>query len=626
MNEKSSLKLDETTENMLEVGPLILGLDRQGKIIFFNDKCEEVTEYSEEEVVGSPVWEFFPENYELEEAREYLLSTERDSLPKYKVIPWISKEGENRPVKWKTIHLKGASGDLESVIAVGLDLREFERAYGDLGKTASVFESIVNNMDSGIFVTYRTDDGLLIQANNSRLENIFGYDSGELKEEKLDRILSSADLKKMRDHVEDIIENGEKRNFKIRGEKKDGKEIWLESRLIPVRIEDRPAVLGMVNESAKPEGIIDHAKIGIVIVQDGEIKYFNKRIGDIFECPEEEFEEEGILNFVHPEDKDGLDALDLQKVEERSPFTKEFRIITNLGKVRYVSSESVQVTYNGEPATQLVIEDITEYKEMEKRLRDRREELSEAYTRLRETQNKLRDRNEQLERTSETRAEFIDMIAHEFSSLLTPAKTYVDILSAEEVGDLNENQKDKLSQVKGKFAEIEGLVQDMLDLSRIEADRIKAGDKSVSIEDILNGVIADLRDKIDSKDHELAVEISEDLPDIVGGPRLLEKVFKNLISNAIQYTPRGGNIEVGAEVTEDGIRVSVSDNGVGIPEEERENIFQKFYRGREESGEESRGLGIGLAITKHFVELHDGKIWVESEEGEGSTFYVLLPT
>ncbi len=625
VEEKSKLELNGTTQNMLDVGPLIMGLDAEGNIIFFNDKCEEVTGYSEEEVLGKPIWEFFPEDTDEKEIMDYLMSTDRGDLSRFKVIPWVSKEDKKRPIKWKTIQLKGVSGNLETVIVIGLDIKEFESAYGDLGKTAPIFETIVENIDSGIFVTYRSDGGLVIQANNSKLEEILGYSQEELKGERLDAIFSSEDLKQVRNNVEDVIEDSKSKDIQVQSERKDGKKIWVEARLIPIEVEDKSAVLGMVSETEKPEEIIDHANIGIVIVQNEEISYLNKRAADIFESSKEEFMEEGILNYIHPEDKDDLQFLEMNKIEEGVPFSQEFRIITQSGKVRYLSTEAVQITYNGEPATQVILEEITKYKEMEKRLRDRRKELSEAYTRLRETQNKLRDRKKQLEKTSETRSEFIDLVAHEFSSLLTPAKTYVEILSAEEIGELNDKQKEKLEQVKNKFGDIEKLVKDMLDLSRIEADKIKADNKSVSVKDILTEVIEECQDEIERKNHELDVEISENLPDIVGGPRLLEKVFRNLISNAVQYTPSTGEIAVRAEPEEENVHISVSDNGVGLTEEEQENIFQKFYRAEPEEEEKKGGLGIGLAITKHFVELHDGEIWVESEKGEGTTFHVLLP-
>lgn len=611
--------------NPRELGPLILGLNARGEVIFFNNTCEEVTDQSEKEVLNQPIWEFFPEEYRNEDTQKFFLSPKRDELPNSKLIPWLSDDDEEIPIKWKTIQLKSTSGRIEFAIVIGIDLEEYEEAYKKLDQSKPIFESLLENIDSGIFVLQRKPEGLIIKSNNSKLEKLLGFKEGGLENKKLDILFHTKDLKTIREKVEELPKKEKKEEvLEVRGEKKNGEEIWLECRLTSLQLGEKKNVLGITKKIEKPQEMMDHAGVGIMIVQDTEIVYFNQRAAELFECSEEEFGEIDPFDFVHPEDKEELQLIRRNQIEDKTPFTKEHRIITKEGEVRYLSVQSVQVTRNGNPAAQLIVEDITEYKEMEKKLRNRRRELSRAYTRLRETEGELREKTKQLEKTSETRGEFIDLVSHELSSLLTPAKTYVDMLEEERLGEIKRSQKEKLSEIQSKFDQIENLVEDMLDLSRIEADRIRKGEESVSISDMIETVLDELDSEIKAKKHELKLDIDGGLPNIVGDPRLLEKVFRNLISNAIQYTPPGGKIEIETKKSGGKIHTKISDNGIGIPEEEQEKIFEKFYRRETEKAGKARGLGIGLAITKNFVELHGGDIWVESEVGEGSTFHTVL--
>ncbi|KXB06993.1 hypothetical protein AKJ51_02320 [candidate division MSBL1 archaeon SCGC-AAA382A20] len=627
-------KYRESKRKIDVLDPLILCLNRKGEIILFDEKCEKVTGYSEQEVTGTKIWRYFPEKRSDEKSENFFLSTEDKKVPNFLIIPWITKSGEKHEIKWRTIQFRNDKGNLRITIGIGVDLEE----TGDLiegYEVSKVINKFLDELTSGIFTAKKTDRGIVLQNINKEFENLLNVERRDIKGERIETAFHIEDVSGFKNRLNEFISRGKGReNFQFFTEKEDGEKLKLNLTLLAMKGEENPRVFGILNKQGREEderddlkyyrAIVDNAKVGIGIVQGGAIDYVNQRLSDIFECCKENLKVEGLFNFVHPEDQSEMEILKEDNIEGKVPFTKEFRIITKKGKVRYLSVHGLRIEYNGEPASQLIIDDITKYKEMEKKLRDRREELSQAYTQLKETEGKLRERTKELEKTSETRSEFIDLVSHELSSLLTPAKTYLEMIRTGEMGEVNQTQEEKLSNVMERIENIEALVEDMLDLSRMEAGRIKTGDESVSIPKVMNSVVKDLDREIERKNHEVRIDIPDDLRNVVGNPRLLDKVFRNLVSNAVQYTPPEGKIEIKAKSTDNEVRISISDNGIGIPKEEQEKIFEKFYR-VESAKHEEEGLGIGLALTKHFVELHEGEIWVESEEGKGSTFYVSLP-
>lgn len=620
-------------------GPFVLGIDSEGRILMLNEKCRETLGYTEGELLECPIWDFFPSEYGEKQVMNFFLSDVRDTLPDQKIIPWVKKDGEKRKIKWKSIQLKNSKGKVESTLAMGIDLQPYENMRNRLIENEQIFEKIIEKTGFGMFIAHTNSTIPKIKRCNTRLGEILGYGEEELKDKELDSIFHANSMKKLRNAIEDLLDaEGEEKDIKLSCEKKNGEELKVNLNLISVQIEERNIILGLmreINEYTEKElkqkisrlkyyrSIVDYAGVGIIIVQNKEISYLNEHAGKIFDCSKDELKSQGIFSFVHPEDKEEAETITKERIEQETPFRIEYRIITKKGKVRFLSTQSVEVEYEGEPGTQLIVEDVTKYKEIERKLRNRREELSQAYTRLRNTESRLRERKKQLEKMNEIRTQFIDSLSHELNSLLSPAKMYVDMIRSEEIGEINRKQKEKLSEVWKRFNRIEDLTEDLLDLSKMEADKLKIRKESITISDILLDVIDDLRDDIERKDHELEVTIPDSSLEMIGDPRLLDKVFRNLISNAIRYTPCGGRIEVRTEKRPEKILVSVADTGPGIPEQKQEKIFEKFYRAEEGNGD--GGLGVGLALSKHFVELHEGNIQVESEPGEGSNFTVTLP-
>ena len=209
---------------------------------------------------------------------------------------------------------------------------------------------------------------------------------------------------------------------------------------------------------------------------------------------------------------------------------------------------------------------------------------------------------------------------------MTAIKGAVDLLLREVPGRLNESQTHYLTRVRSNTQHLAGLINDLLDLSKIEEGKIELDAGRVSLGGLVHEVMETVKPMAAEKPVLLEVKVPEPSVLVWADRDKVTQVLMNLIGNAIKFTPPQGRVTVSA--SRDGTewaRVSVNDSGPGISAEECQKIFQKFYQVSEDGGPKPKGTGLGLAISKALVELHGGKIWVESEEGRGSTFSFTLP-
>jgi signal transduction histidine kinase len=258
------------------------------------------------------------------------------------------------------------------------------------------------------------------------------------------------------------------------------------------------------------------------------------------------------------------------------------------------------------------------------------ENLREAYSGLEkkvgERTHELGLANERLKELDRMKSDFVSHVSHELRTPLTAIKGSVDLVLREVLGPLNERQTHHLRRLRSNTQHLTGLINDLLDLSKIESGKIELNSARVSLGGLLHEVVEALRPIAAEKPIELALTTPEPSTLVWADRDKITQVLTNLIGNAIKFTPPRGRVMISAVSNDaDWVRVSVSDTGPGIPTDEHERVFDKFYQVAQIGGSKPKGTGLGLAISKTLVELHGGKIWVESEPGRGSTFYFTLP-
>jgi signal transduction histidine kinase len=225
---------------------------------------------------------------------------------------------------------------------------------------------------------------------------------------------------------------------------------------------------------------------------------------------------------------------------------------------------------------------------------------------------------------NEAKSEFVSIVSHELKIPMTSIKGYAKLLQMG-TGDITEQQRSFLSIISSNVDHMDVLVQDLLDISRIETGRMKLELQPVRLAAIVDEVVRLMHHEFETRQQTLSVNVPTDLPPVRADRARLAQVLTNLLGNAYKYTPEGGAISVRAEIQAETVLCSVGDTGIGISSQDQEKLFEKFFRADNEFVRSLKGTGLGLSIARSIVELQGGQIWVESELGRGSVFNFTVP-
>lgn len=225
-----------------------------------------------------------------------------------------------------------------------------------------------------------------------------------------------------------------------------------------------------------------------------------------------------------------------------------------------------------------------------------------------------------LKEVDRVRNEVIHTVSHDLRSPLTSVIGYTELISR--AGSLNDNQQEFLKRIQESVEHITTLINDLLDLGSIEAG-LDTRRELVQLDVLLLYSLDMLQGQIKSKRIKVETDIADSLPAMQANPIRLRQILDNVVGNAIKYSHKNGEVKVAIKAEVDQIILQVTDNGPGIPAQDQAHIFDKFYRGK--NMDKQQGSGLGLAIVKSIVDAHQGRIWVISTEGQGSTFFIVLP-
>ncbi len=226
----------------------------------------------------------------------------------------------------------------------------------------------------------------------------------------------------------------------------------------------------------------------------------------------------------------------------------------------------------------------------------------------------------ELRRLERVRRDFVANVSHEFKTPLTAIQGFAETLLNGALDD-KANRTRFVEIIREHARRLARLTDDLLKLSRIEAGQLELELRPINVAALVNSCVETARLKAETKGLRIHVDLPDGLPAVRGDGAQLGEVLQNLIDNALQYTPAGGQIDVSARSNAHEVTFSVSDTGIGIPETELERIFERFYRVDAARSREAGGTGLGLAIARHIVDAHGGRIWVESAVGQGSRFH-----
>jgi signal transduction histidine kinase len=232
---------------------------------------------------------------------------------------------------------------------------------------------------------------------------------------------------------------------------------------------------------------------------------------------------------------------------------------------------------------------------------------------------------QQLEATSRHKSEFLANMSHELRTPLNSVIGFSEVLRDQMFGELNAKQAQYVEVILSSGRHLLSLINDVLDLSKIEAGRLELETAHFDLATALQDTITLVSDRAARHGISLSLSVDGDIGAITADERKVKQVLLNLLSNGIKFTPEGGRVEVTAARSDGQVEIAVSDTGIGIAPEDQEVIFEEFRQVGSDYARKREGTGLGLTLAKRFVGLHGGRIWVASEVGKGSTFTFTIP-
>jgi len=285
------------------------------------------------------------------------------------------------------------------------------------------------------------------------------------------------------------------------------------------------------------------------------------------------------------------------------------------GEVRAVAIHDRGGRYAG---SRVVFHDLTERKQAEEELQEKNEQLNAQ-------REELVRKATELELVSQAKSEFLASMSHELRTPLSAVIGFSELMLDGIPGEINDEQRGCLNDILDSGRRLLSLINDILDLSKVEAGKIELKPQNLDIANIVSDVVQIIKPVLNKNRQEIEVSVTQGLPKVRGDKNRLEQILLNLLSNASKFTDQGGSVRIHAGRKDDYCQVAVIDTGIGIKKEDQEHVFEAFVQGETLSDRKKEGTGLGLTLTKRFVEAIGGRIWMESEYGKGSTFIFTIP-
>lgn len=609
--EKALLESEEKFRSMASSAQYaIIMIDNNGRISFWNQAAEKIFGWSSQESIGKDVHVLLASKQYHAAAQkafaEFRKTGQGAAIGKISELIGVRRNGEEFPVElaMSAVRLHGEW----HAIGIITDITERKR-------TAQRYETILKTSIDSFWCC--DAQGKILNVNDA-LCQMLGYDRKELLSMSISDIEAVETPEDTAEHIRKVIQQGSA-HFDTRHKRKDGKIIDVEISTNYLNIEDgRFFVFARdITERKKVESelrnllrAVEQSSAVIVITnRDGRIEYVNPR----FEEHTGYTTQEALGNNLKVL-KSGVHSLEFYKNlwdtilsgqvwrGELCNKKKNGELYWEYASIAPIRNESGEITH-----FVAVKEDITERKKMEEGLKNAKQ-VAEA--------------------ANKAKSEFLANMSHELRTPLNAINGFSEVLLEKYFGDLNTKQEEYVRDILESGNHLLSLINDILDLSRVEAGKEVLELSQVNLQNLLENSLVMIKEKSIKHNIALEVKIPNNLTNfqIIADQRKLKQVMYNFLSNAVKFTSDGGKISIEALRQKNIIQVSVSDTGIGVPKEEKGKIFNEFYQVRNDQEAKPQGTGLGLSLVKRYIEMHGGRVWVESEgSGKGSKFSFTLP-
>ena len=639
MAKEKAVESEERMRSIYRVAPTGIGIVINRILKDVNPRICEMTGYSREELVGESARILYPtqEDYDFVGKEKYE-QIRMHGTGKVETR-WQTKEGA-------IIHVLMASTPIDindyskGVTFTALDITQRKRAEEALRKSEAIKEAMVSNIGDVIVII---DQNEIVQYKSPNLKPLFGWEPEEHVGRTAWDHVHPDDLEKGKQFIRTLTNQpNASGTTQVRFMRKDGKYVWIEITLINLlHDEDIKGLLGNYHdiserkraeqEQREREEMLHNSQslahicaYSTLLNRDDLGKSTWKVSPEFYKIfgIDENYPHtlDGWAGFIHPDHRGEMFAYHQYVVRERIPFNKEYKIVrVNDGVQRWVHGTG-ELVYDeaGNPVRMHgAIQDITERKQAEELLHQKNKELEQ-------TNDELLAAKEKAEESDRLKSAFLANMSHEIRTPMNGILGFAELLKEPEL--TGDQQQSYISVIEESGARMLSIINDIIDISKIETGQKQLVIKEVNINELIEYIYSFFKPEVGAKG--MALSFKNSLPNkeaIVHTD--YEKVYAvliNLVKNAIKYSD-AGMIEIGYLSKGGMLEFFVRDTGIGISKERQKAIFERFMQADLADKMARQGAGLGLSIAKAYVEMLGGEIWVESQEGVGSTFYFTLP-
>ena len=597
---------EERTRTLTNAVPQIIWTnDENGNANFFNQRWFEFSGLSTEESIGKG-WEAIVHPDDAPASKEkwqYTLAAGEIFDTEYRLR---RHDGVYRWFIGRNIPLKNTEGKITGWFGSATDIKDLKQAQEDVRLSEAKLKTTMDSATDYAIIT--TDTHGMVELWSCGAEKIFGYTEEEVKGKSADMVFTPEDIAEQLPEKEMAIarEKGSAADERWHM-RKDGSKFYMSGIMTLIHDGGLRGYVKVARDMTEQKQAEEQLRIleerNRIALQSAEMGSWDWNVKEDriiwneqhhlllgIEPYKEEKQTANFLQFVHPDDKGPVEIKLKEAVESTGIYKAEFRIIRADNKeVRWMTGFSRAVEWEDSSVSRMVgvMFDITDRKKLEQQ-----------------------------------KEEFLGIASHELKTPITSIKAYGELVQEtfEENGD--KESLSLLEKMNAQINRLNGLISDLLDTTKISEGELVLDFESFD----LTGLIKQLTEELQqlSQKHELIIECKYTV-NIYADKKRIEQVITNLISNAIKYSPEGGDVKIGCEFIDNGVKVSITDKGIGIPKESQQKIFDRFFRVKHTNSNALPGMGLGLYITAGIIRRHGGTIGVSSDLDTGSTFYFVLP-
>ena len=388
--------------------------------------------------------------------------------------------------------------------------------------------------------------------------------------------------------------------------------------------QNKKAEATLQESEEKYRNLVERSNDGILIIQDGLVKFGNACLEKLWGGSVEELLDTPTIRHIHPDEREKvMEHYQRRMANENVPQIYETVLLRKDGTTGQVEINAGVISYKGKPADLIMVRDITERKLAEEELKKYREHLEKLVD---ERTCEMKLTKEEAEHANMAKTNFLQTMSHELRTPLNAVLGFSEMLKLGTSGELNEKQERFIDNIITGGNNLHNIISQILEVVKLEEGTLELHIETIPVPETVDKAIGIIKECAAKKNVLVEKNLDPELEYIEADKQKFKQVFINLLDNAVKFSKdEGGTITITAKKEGDMARFSVSDTGIGITEDDAGKLFQKFTQLDSGTSRKYGGTGIGLAITKQFVELHGGRIWVESKYREGSTFIFTLP-